>query len=360
MASAYMHWAKTRQAAPYNLAVSGVPPVGRRELPVDWDQLEFNGGGGYGWPPLQQALATHLGVDPERVVQAAGTSMANHLAMAACVGPGDEVWIEEPTYGLLVDLARYLGAVVRRFPRPRSMGFQPDLEVLRTGMSIGTRLVVVSDLHNPSSARLPERTLRELVGCVDRVGARLLVDEVYLDAAFDGGARTAHRLGDGVLTTGSLTKVYGLGGLRCGWVVAAPGLAERMRRLDDLFGVVPAHPAERLALAALAHREALLSRSRRVLEANRAVWNRFVAGRSDVEDGMSRMGTVVFPSVPGVDTESLAGLLREQFGTTVVPGHFFGDRGGIRVGLGVPPEEFAEGVRRLGEGLDRFRGAVGR
>lgn len=350
--SEYMHWAKTRQTARFTLAVSGVPPVRREDLPDEGEGLEWNGGGGYGWPPLQEALGRYLGVEPDRVVRAAGTSMANHLAMAVCLERGDEVLIEEPGYGLLVDVARYLGAVVRRFPRRREDGFQPDLEVLRARLSARTRLIVLTDLHNPSSARLPEATLRAVVEMAADRGVRVLVDEVYLDAAFDPSARTAHRLGDHVITTSSLTKVYGLPGLRCGWVVAAPALAERMRRLDDLFGVIPAHAAEQLSLEALRRIDVLARRAQGVLEVNRVVWNRFLGERADLEDSPSRMGTVVFPRLRSGRVDELAERLRRAYETTVVPGRFFGEPDAFRVGLGVPPAEFAEGLSRLGAALD--------
>ncbi|MGH9549800.1 MAG: aminotransferase class I/II-fold pyridoxal phosphate-dependent enzyme, partial [Terriglobales bacterium] len=98
--SDYMLWAKTQGSAKYNLATSGVASFPLCELPVAIDQLEINGDSAYGYAPLQHAIAKKCGVDPECVVAAAGTSMANHLAMAALLDPGDEVLIEQPTYEL--------------------------------------------------------------------------------------------------------------------------------------------------------------------------------------------------------------------------------------------------------------------
>src|SRR5439155_573567 len=128
--SDYMHWSKTQSRARYNLATSGVAPFPVRELPVDLKNLEINGTNDYGYAPLQQAIAGHHGVDPECVVESAGTSMANHLAMAAIIEPGDEVLIEHPAYGPILDVAYYLQAKVRRFPRAEENGWilaQPDL-----------------------------------------------------------------------------------------------------------------------------------------------------------------------------------------------------------------------------------------
>ncbi len=115
--SEYMEFSKLRSAATYNLATSGVMNCSLSELTFRLEDLEINGPTIYGYAPLLEAIAGLKGVKPESVVHAAGTSMANHLAMAALFAPGEEVLIEEPTYGLLLDAAQYLGAKVRRFQR---------------------------------------------------------------------------------------------------------------------------------------------------------------------------------------------------------------------------------------------------
>src|SRR5512143_3574552 len=121
MQSPYMEWAKTRKQTRYNLAASGVASFPLSDLAalagLRLEDLEVNGPTGYGYEPLQQAIAAKAGVSPDCVVAAYGTSMANHLAMAASFSPGDDVLIEKPTYELLLTTARYLGANIRRFER---------------------------------------------------------------------------------------------------------------------------------------------------------------------------------------------------------------------------------------------------
>src|SRR5580692_161823 len=123
--SDYMHWAKTQSHSRYNLATSGVGSFPLAELPHQ-PALEINGDSKYGYPPLQQAIASKCGVDPDCVVAAAGTSMANHLAMAALIDPGDEVLIEQPTYELLTSTLLYLGAEVKHFARTEESGYALD------------------------------------------------------------------------------------------------------------------------------------------------------------------------------------------------------------------------------------------
>jgi len=351
-ASEYMHWAKTRQAARFNLGNSGLAALKLSELGAALEDLELSGPSFYGWPPLVEALARHAGVPEDHVCHAEGTSLANYLALAALLQPGDEVLVEAPSYELIVDTARYLGAEVRRFPRPRALGFQPDLEAVKASLSPRTRVIVATNLHNPSSARLSDVTVRALADLAAESGARLLVDEVYLDAAFDPAQRGAHQLDARIVTTNSLTKVYGLSGLRCGWVLAEPALIERLWRLNDLLGVIPAHPAERLSLVALRELPRLRARTAATLNPNRQRWNAFLASRDDLESEPLASGTVTFPRLRRGSVDALCDRLRSRYETTVTPGAFFGEPEAFRVGLGCPPDVFAEGLYRLGLALD--------
>src|ERR1017187_5412938 len=160
--SEYMHWAKAASKAQFNLATSGVGPFPFRELPFDFDLMQINGNASYGYPPLKQDIAEKYGVDADCVVTAEGTSMANYLAMATLLEAGDEVLIEHPAYGLLVDAARYICADVKRFARREEDGYAVDPAEVRRVVTPKTKLVVLTNLHNPSSVLTPEAVLREV------------------------------------------------------------------------------------------------------------------------------------------------------------------------------------------------------
>ncbi|HEV3470957.1 MAG TPA: aminotransferase class I/II-fold pyridoxal phosphate-dependent enzyme [Pyrinomonadaceae bacterium] len=352
--SPYQQWAKTRSQARYNLASSGLKNYPLAELPAKLEDLELSGPGGYGYEPLQAALAAKCQVAPECVVAATGTSMANHLVMAALLEPGDEVLVERPAYEPLVAVAQYLGAKVRRFARTFEAGFSVDPELLGRSASARTRLIVLTNLHNPSGALADEGTLRRVREVARGVGARVLVDEVYLEALFDEAPRSAFHLGEEFIVTSSLTKVYGLGGLRCGWVLARPELAERLWHLNDLFGVIPAHPAERLSCVALEHLAQVAARARRLLETNGQLLNAFFASRDDLDWLPHRFGTVSFPRLKKGSADELCVLLAEKYETSVVPGRFFEMPRHFRVGLGGDAGTFREGLDRLGRALDEL------
>src|SRR4026209_2322745 len=212
--SDYMNWSKTQSRARFNLATSGVAPFPLRELPVHLETLEINGSdNGYGYPPLQKAVAAHHGVDPDCVVESAGTSMANHLAMAAILEPGDEVLTEHPAYGPILDVAEYLHANVKRFLRTSETGWVVDSEEILRAVTPKTRLIVITNLHNPTSALTPDSVLREVGDIARSIRALVLVDEVYLDAVYERTPRTSLHLGPEFVVTSSLTKVYGVSGL---------------------------------------------------------------------------------------------------------------------------------------------------
>ena len=352
--SGYIEWAKLRSKARYNLAISDVEHFPLADLRPQIADLEISGSDGYGYQPLLQKLSAKSGVPVECIVQAQGTSMANHLAMAALVEPGDEVLIEEPTYGALLSTAEYLGAKIRRFPRKFESGFQLDPREVERSISARTRLIVITNLHNPSGVRTIDSKLR-MVGEIARsMGAHVLVDEVYLEACFDSPWQTAYLLGPNFVTTSSLTKAYGLTGLRCGWIFAAKPLAERMWRLNDLFGVMTPHPIELLSVLALEHLPEIIARSKQLLATNRALLKEFFKSRRDLLAIWPEAGTIAFPQLASGHAEAFCQLLREKYETSVVPGRFFEMPEHFRVGVGGKTEDVREGLARIGAALDEL------
>jgi aspartate/methionine/tyrosine aminotransferase len=349
--SDYMHWSKTQSRARFNLATSGVAPFPLRELPVDLKELEINGDDSYGYAPLQQAIAAHHGVDPGCVVEAAGTSMANHLAMAAIIEPGDEVLIEHPAYGPILDVADYLQANIKRFRRAEENGWAIDPADVRRCVTPKTRLIVITNLHNPTSALTPESVLREIGDIARMVGGFVLVDEVYLDAVYEETPRTAFHLGPEFVVTSSLTKVYGVSGLRCGWVLAQPDVAWKMRRLNDLFSATPVFPGELLSVAAFQHLNLLRERARHIVEADRKLLRDFLVEQLAISAVRTHWGTTSFVRLANKDAGAFLERLQSEFDTSAVPGRFFEMPDHLRVGMGVNTEMFAEGLNRIGRAL---------
>jgi aspartate/methionine/tyrosine aminotransferase len=346
-----MHWSKTQSRARFNLATSGVAPFSLCELPIDLKELEINSDNSYGYAPLQQAIAAHHGVDSDCVVESAGTSMANHLAMAAIIEPGDEVLIEHPAYGPILDIAQYLQANVKRVRRVEENGWAIDPAEIRRWITSKTRLIVITNLHNPTSVLTSDSVLREIGDIARSAGALVLVDEVYLDVVYDDTPRTSFHLGPEFVVTSSLTKVYGVSGLRCGWVLTQPDLAWNMRRLNDLYSATPVHPGELLSVAAFQHLDLLRERARRIVEADRKLLRDFLKQQSSLSAVSTEWGTTSFPRLVNGNADAFLERLQSEFDTSAVPGRFFEMPDHFRIGMGVNTEMFAEGLNRIGRAL---------
>jgi aspartate/methionine/tyrosine aminotransferase len=351
MTSDYMHWAKTSSAAKFNLAMSGMPNLSIRDLRVSLDDLEITDGG-YGYAPLIERIGKRYRVAKESIVTAAGTTFANHLAVAALLKPGDEVLFESPAYEPMLATVRYLGADIKRFTRRFEDGFAVLPEEVEKQITRKTRLIVLTNLHNPSGVLIEDATLKQIGEIARGVGARVLVDEVYIETLFEASPRTAFHLGNEFVITSSLTKAFGLSGLRCGWIFAEPELAQRMWLLNDLFASTPVHSGERLSVVALDQISEIGERAQELLDRNRVLLNEFLDTREDLEVVRPEFGTVMFPRVFNGNADRLCSVLREKYETSVVPGRFFELPSHFRVGIAVSSEVLGHGLVRLGQALD--------
>jgi aspartate/methionine/tyrosine aminotransferase len=281
--------------------------------------------------------------------------MANFLAMATVLERGDEVLIERPAYEPLLSALNYLGAEIKRFSRLHENEYQIDPDEIRRLLTPRTRLIVVTSPHNPSGVVIERSTLEQIGELAAGAGAFVLVDEVYRDILFELAPPSNAHLGHHFIATSSLTKSYGLSGLRCGWILCRPELAERMRRLNDLFGVVNSMPSDKLATAAFRNINLLEERTKSIILPNIALVHRFLSEHEDVlECVLPPRSMIVFPKLKNQsDSEPLHDMLR-QSETTIVPGTFFEEPRHFRLGFAVKTEDVAAGLRNLSEALRRL------
>jgi aspartate/methionine/tyrosine aminotransferase len=188
-----------------------------------------------------------------------------------------------------------------------------------------------------------------------KVGARVLVDEVYLETVFDRPCRSAFHLGTNFVVTSSLTKAYGLSGIRCGWILAQPELVQRMWQIIDFTYGSPVHPAELLAVIVLDNLDLVRARAGALLETNRELVNDFLTGHPDLDCEPSRYGTTVFPRLKLGPAGEFVRILREQFETSVVPGKFFEQPQHFRIGFGGATQTLRGGLERLSAAIEAFQ-----
>jgi aspartate/methionine/tyrosine aminotransferase len=354
-----MEWAKLCSSAKYNLATSGMASLPLAELGVQMDELEINGPSIYGYAPLLEAVAARYRVPPESVVSAIGTSFANYLALAAAAEPGDEILVEQPAYDPLLQTAHYLGLKVGRFLRPAEQDYAIDLNDLERNLTSRTRVIVITNFHNPSGVLVSDADMREVARLAAKVGAWVLVDEVYREMLFEDRPQTAFHIDpERFLITSSLTKAYGLSGLRCGWVLSPPELAQRMWHINDLHGSTFTHPGELLSVIAFEKLARIAARMKSLLETNRNLLRNFLRSRKDLDYCWPDFGTIVFPRLRQGNGEAFCRMLRDEFETTVAPGSFFESPGGFRIGVGAAEEEVNAALEQLSQALDKW-GRIG-
>lgn len=351
----YLLWARRFYGnVRFDLATSGMPTVPLAELGMP-DARTM--GDPAGWAAARTAIASHHAVAPNEATLALGTTHAIWLAYAALTSPGDEILVESPAYEPLVRIAEGMGLRVTHFERPAPERFALHPGRVARALTPRTRAVIVTNLHNPSGVRAPEDVLRAIAATVASHGATLVVDEVYapfdtlVDArgVFHGSAR---KLGPNVVAIGSLTKCYGLGPQRIGWLLGAPDV---VARADDAItascGILPLETAH-IAVHAFGRIVDLAARARAVLAGKRehvAAWvTRHGLGWSAPAEGLYG-----FATVPGAgDLTAAIERAAQEREVLVAPGAFFGVPGGFRLSWSKPLPELDEGLARLAAALD--------
>jgi aspartate/methionine/tyrosine aminotransferase len=352
----YMAWAKEIDRRPgIHLTRSGVdlPLPAELDLPAKPPRLKPQAP--YGSPELKEALARRYGWRADGVFLSPGSSSGNYIVCAVLLGPGDEAVVEHPTYEVLAHLPILFGATVRRWHRTFEEDWQVDLASLARLLSPRTRLVILSNPHNPSGRALSQDRLERLAALCGERGVPVLVDEVYLDLAPENLRRSAVTYAGRMMATNSLTKSFGLGGLRMGWTLAGPETVGELDAFQDLLSVINAEPSVDLATRALGRAEAWAEAHRRRVAENAALveaWMetqpRLAWKRPDVGFGFPRI-------MDGPGAADLARVLEKEYRTYIVPGGFFdGFADHFRLGFAADEGLLKKGLDNVSEALRRL------
>jgi len=342
----YIEWAKTKPRVKIDLCSSSVDQLKRKDLDISWEELEVSGQNFYGYPPLLEAIAERYGVREDNVVSSIGTSHALFLVCAALCEPRDEVLVETPVYEPLLAVPEAFGVRVMRLDRKYAEDYQFSLEEFESSLTPQTRFVLLTNLHNPSGVLLSQPFLSQVVRSAKKKNVFVVIDEIYLE--FTEEEPTAFHLADNVIVISSLTKVFGLGNLRCGWVLAQPELAERMRRIIDYTNVEGTFIGEEIAHRMFGHLDRIKWKNRELVSKNKSL----VKGLIDQEESLSWVepadGVVCFPRIEsGMTGDELALHLRDNHDTAIVPGSFFEQPRHFRLGFGGDTDTLESGLTKI-------------
>jgi len=321
----------------------------------EMDAVVFHDSQTLGGTGVRRAIAARwTGGDSGRVMVTHGSTEAIYLAMSALLAPGDEVVVLDPVYPGLGDVARGIGCRLRPWTLRAGEGWRPDLERLAALVTERTRMVVVNFPHNPTGATLAPAELDALLAIVERAGAWLLWDAAFADLAHGAAplADPVERYGRAV-SLGTLSKAYGLPGLRVGWCLAAPPVLERMARVRDYTTLHLSPLVELLAERVIDGADRILAQKRAAARHNLGVVERWIAGQGGAVTWTPPAGGVCgFPRLPQVaDVEAFCHRLAREHRVLLVPGTCFGTPGHVRLGFGGHTAVLQEGLGRLSEAL---------
>ncbi len=353
----------------FNLSESGVHPLSVRELitlagastePLLDVRLGYSQSNGT--DALRARIAAlYSGASPDQVLVTTGSAEANYIAALRLIEPGDSVAMLLPNYLQLWGHSQNLGAQVRGFRLREDQNWAPDAAEIRAAIAPGTKLVVVTNPHNPTGSILADAVRRTILERTAEVGAWLLADEVYIGAERDG--RTTQSFWgsyDRLVCVSGLSKAYGLPGLRIGWLVAPPELVADAWARHDYTTIGPSGVTDHLATLALepAVREHLLARTRGILRENYPVLEAWLREFGDAFSWVPpSAGAICFaryrPAVPG---EDLVERVRAAEDVLLVPGEHFGMPGYLRFGYGNESGELRHALAAAGAGLRRAFG----
>ena len=344
-----------------NIAESGILPLAAVQLVEDPRELDRILALPLGYPQTNgseelrtRIAALYPGAGPENVLVTSGGAEANLLAVWGLVEPGDDVIVMQPNYGQIAGLARAAGVVVKPWWLWQDLRWQPDPGELQRLITPRTRFIAVCNPNNPTGAVLSATNMQVVVDAAERVGAWILADEVYRGAEFDGDMTpTFWGRYDKVICVGSLSKAYALPGLRTGWIVAPPQMAEKLWGYHDYTTISPTVICERLATLALepARRSEILARTRRILRANYPPVADWATRREEMRSHIPpAAGAIAW--IPCARGEALVQDAMVKKSVLLCSGGQFAMPGYIRIGFGGHTGDLLQALGRIEELLE--------
>jgi aspartate/methionine/tyrosine aminotransferase len=342
-----------------NLAESSVSDASLGDLGVDLDGLVLQYGDHLGLPDLRAAIAADApGLGADDVLITPGAAAALFMVATSLLAAGDHVVVARPNYATNIETPRAIGADVAYLDLAYGEGYRVDPARIEALMTPRTRLVSLTSPHNPTGSVIDEATLREVVALVERRGCLLLFDETYREMTFGPALPVAASLSPRAISVSSLSKTYGLPGIRIGWLVTQDvDLRDRFLAAKEQILISGSVVDETIALAALRRRPSWLPRIReRIAEAFEATRD-WMTGHPMLEWIQPAGGVVGFPRVRPelpVDVDAFYRILFEEHGTIVGPGHWFEQpRSHFRLGYGWPDDaQLRAGLASIDLALD--------
>ena len=349
---------KYQYAIDYDIGESAVKTLSVGDINIDLDKILLRYGYHSGHPDLRDAVAEQYpGLSSDHVVVTTGASEANFVVVSALVKPGDHVIVEHPNYPSLYEVPRSLGCDVSLYTLRFENLFRPDLNELERMITPQTKLVSMTHPNNPTGAMISEEDLRRVIELVESHDTYLLFDETYRHMASEENILPpAASLSPNVISIASMSKCYGLPGIRTGWLTTKnPFILESAVAIREQLSISNNSLSEEIALSVLRRKDKFLTDARKRIEPNRELVADWMSQQSDFEWVYPKVGVVCFPRIKkhvNVDPEEVYCHLAEKHRTFVVPGRCFEmENRHFRIGFGADQGEIEKGLANLNKTL---------
>ncbi len=340
----------------YNLAESSITDARLGDLNLHLDDLVLAYSDHLGKPELRALLAGG-GLKPDEVMLTVGAAAALFIVATSLLQAGDHMIVVYPNYATNIETPRQSGAAYEWYELKFENGYRIDVDDLAARIQPETRYVSITVPHNPTGAMISEADLRRLIELVEAKGCRLLVDETYREMAYESVLPPAASLSPSVISVSSLSKTYGLPGIRLGWLMTQDAaLMQTFLAAKEQIFISGSVLDEEVAYQYLVKRDAHLTRIRADIERKRAIVQEWMAEEPLMEWVEPQGGVVCFPRIkPGspVDVERFYATLNGRYKTMVGPGHWFEqERRHMRVGFGWPDDaQLRAGLENISHAL---------
>ena len=345
----------------YNLSESSMRDRKLSELGLGVDDLVLAYGAHRGAPGLINLIARQSNVTDADVLATAGAAAALFIIATTLLEKDDHLVVVRPNYATNIETPRAIGCAIDYVDLSFEEGFVLDPDHVERLLRPNTKLISVTTPHNPTGVALSEATLRRLIALAEARGIRLLVDETYREMSFIPKLPVAASLSPGVISVASVSKSYGIPGVRVGWIINRdPKLMERFLAAKEQIGICGSIIDEQIAEVALAQSAQWLSRVASDLAIGVSTVATWIAGEPRLEWVRPQGGCVCFPRIradAGIDVERFYHVLSADHAACVGPGHWFEqDKRFMRVGFGWPlPDELKAGLAAISASLDAAR-----
>jgi aspartate/methionine/tyrosine aminotransferase len=337
----------------YDIGESGVKFQSIKDLDIDLDETELRYGYHLGHPDLRKEIAKqYSGNSLSNVAVTTGASEANFAIIAHLVGPKDNLIVEHPTYPSLYQVARSLGKKLTLFKLEWTNDFRPDLDKLRKLVKPNTKLISLTHPNNPTGSVITKEELKEAIEIAEEVEAYLMVDETYRDLMFGTPPPCAATLSKSAISLTSMSKTWGLPGIRIGWAVADTPIVEAIRTVREQVTICNSSVGEAITKEVLRKRDEILPVIRKAVGSNYKIVEEWMNSQEWLEWIKPNSGVVCAPRLKkGGSTDKLCEFLVKKYRTFTVPGSRMELDGHFRLGFGGEQEELIQGLKQLGKAL---------